>query len=347
LILRAKEIAAALGLNVVLWMSDKQDAFVTCIADEFPDVPHRFCMNHFCRDLAKPILAMDSTAKKKMRANIRELRALEREVLEAQQAHKAESGIDGDRVHESLEISSLAGEGGAVVLDFCSAVRGILNDNHGGPCNPPGVRMVDALADVQESLGRIAASENSGPAFSLLDRLKGFIDRGVAEQQDTFSRVRAYTVHVREVVEILTVDEGASLVGRESLFAAKFAELQSFPDDKIYHGMAKMMTSFQAGLFAGTDLAGYPQDNLDIERWFRGPKSHERRIHGHKHAGIRIVREGATLIPTLDAHAQHPGVFSEQDLAGFATATAPASQLASEQRHGIMKKARSEKMAFS
>ena len=343
LILRAKEIAEGLGLNVVLWMSDKQDAFVTCIADEFSGVPHRFCTNHFVRDLARPILAIDSTAKKKMRAKIRGLRTLEREVLEAQQAHKADSDDAAGAVDEPLETSSLAGDGGAVVLDFCSAVRGILNDNHGGPSNPPGVRMVAALADVQESLERIATSGKSGPAFSLLDRLKGFIDRGVAEQQETFSRVRAYTAHVCDVMEILSVDEGASLAGRESLFAAKLAEFQSLADDKVYHAMAKMMASFQVGLFAGADLADYPQDNLDIERWFRAPKSHERRIHGHKHAGIRIVREGATLIPTLDAHAQHPGVFTQQDLAGFATATTPESQLASQQRHGVMKKARSKK----
>ena len=62
----------------------------------------------------------------------------------------------------------------------------------------------------------------------------------------------------------------------------------------------------------------YPHDNLDLERWFRLPKSHERRIHGHHHAGIRIVREGATLIPTLDAHSRHPGVFTEDELIGFA-----------------------------
>jgi len=73
------------------------------------------------------------------------------------------------------------------------------------------------------------------------------------------------------------------------------------------------------------------------------PKSHERRIHGHHHAGIRIVRDGATLSPTLDAGAQHPGVFTEKELVGFATAMAPASQLASQQRHGVMKKARSKK----
>ena len=193
LFVRAKEIADRQGLKVELWISDKQDAFLKCVADVFPDVPHRFCANHFFRDLAKPVLALDSTAKKNMRAKIRGLRALEREVLEAQQAHKTESGENTDPVAAAAARPSLAGDSGAVVLDYCSAVRGILNDNHGGPSNPPGIRMVDALADVQESLARIAASGKSGPAFSLLDRLKGFIDRGVAEQQDTFSRVRGYT----------------------------------------------------------------------------------------------------------------------------------------------------------
>ncbi len=52
---RAKEIADRLGLEVVLWISDKQDAIVKCVADVFPDVPHRFCVNHFFRDLARPV----------------------------------------------------------------------------------------------------------------------------------------------------------------------------------------------------------------------------------------------------------------------------------------------------
>ena len=110
--------------------------------------------------------------------------------------------------------------------------------------------MVDALADVQHSLERIASSGQAGPAFSLLARLKGFIDRGVTDQQDAFSRVRAYTVRVREVIDILTVEDGSSLSERQPLFASKIAEFQEFPDDKIYVDMAKMMTSFQAGLFA-------------------------------------------------------------------------------------------------
>ena len=32
---------------------------MTCVADEFPDVPHRYCVNHFFRDLAKPVQALD------------------------------------------------------------------------------------------------------------------------------------------------------------------------------------------------------------------------------------------------------------------------------------------------
>ena len=44
-----------------------------------------------------------------------------------------------------------------------------------------------------------------------------------------------------------------------------------------------------------------PRDNLDLERWFRVPKGHERRIHGRCHAGVRIVQEGATMLLALDA----------------------------------------------
>ena len=52
-----------MGRPVGLWMSDKQEAFVKGIAAEFPEVPHRYCDNHFLRDLAKPVLEADSHAK--------------------------------------------------------------------------------------------------------------------------------------------------------------------------------------------------------------------------------------------------------------------------------------------
>src|SRR4051812_12158568 len=81
LITKAKEWAEALGKTVVLWLSDRQDAFVTGIAAEFPDVPHRSCANHFLRDVAKPVTDADSNAKVRMRAKVRGLRTIEQAVL--------------------------------------------------------------------------------------------------------------------------------------------------------------------------------------------------------------------------------------------------------------------------
>ena len=71
LIVVARQWAERLDKPVRVWMSDKQDAFVTAIADEFVGTPHRYCQNHFLRDLAQPVLDMDSRAKVKMRRKVR------------------------------------------------------------------------------------------------------------------------------------------------------------------------------------------------------------------------------------------------------------------------------------
>lgn len=103
------------------------------------------------------------------------------------------------------------------------------------------------------------------------------------------------------------------------------------------------MVSFVAGLFVGENTFAEIRDNLDLERWFRLPKSHERRIHGHRHAGIRIVQEGPTLVHALDAHLIHPGAFTVEDLLPYRKAQEPPCQRQALQRRKIMKKARSKK----
>ena len=47
---------------------------------------------------------------------------------------------------------------GILVLDYCAAVRGILNDDQGGPLNPPGVRMANGLTEVRDSIDRATAA---------------------------------------------------------------------------------------------------------------------------------------------------------------------------------------------
>src|SRR5258707_11180555 len=93
LIKKAKEWAESLGTPVGLWVSDQQDAFVKGIAAEFPDVPHRYCDNHFLRDVAQPVLEADSHAKVQMRKKVRGLRKVEQAVLEHQREATAGSPL--------------------------------------------------------------------------------------------------------------------------------------------------------------------------------------------------------------------------------------------------------------
>jgi hypothetical protein len=140
---QARQWAERLGLPVRLWISDKQEAFVSGIAQVFPGVPHRYCENHFLRDLAKPVLEADSKAKVAMRRKVRGLRSIEREVL-AEGPEKAQTEANG------------------VVLDYCAAVRGVLNDDHGGPLQPPGLKMAEALGEIQSSLQRNVEAKKGG-----------------------------------------------------------------------------------------------------------------------------------------------------------------------------------------
>ena len=114
----------------------------------------------------------------------------------------------------------------------------------------------------------------------------------------------------------------------------------------FYGRLAKVMQGWQPGLFVavrGTGRAGAPGDNLELERWFRLPKGHERRIHGRRHAGVRIVQEGATLVLVLDAHRAHPEPFTAQDLLPHRHAQIPVDQAQAIQRRKVMRKARSPK----
>lgn len=170
---RAKEIAARLDKPVRAWMSDKQDAFVSGVATVFPDVPHRYCQNHFLRDAAKPMLEADSHAKVQMRRKVRGLREIERAILaerrEATPLPPAPSTAPPQTPAPVAAPATESTEGESVndvVLDYCAAVRGILNDDQGGPLRPPGVRMAEALEEVFDSVGRARAEKKGGPAIA-------------------------------------------------------------------------------------------------------------------------------------------------------------------------------------
>lgn len=171
LIKQAKAWAAFLGKPVALWLSDRQDAFVTGIAAEFPDVPHRYCDNHFLRDVAKPVLEADSHAKVQMRKKVRGLRTIEQAVLKRQRDEDSRpQAADDPSAMTSTDVTSMdapeavpdADSADGVVLAYCAAVRGILNNDQGGPIHPPGLQMAEALSEVRESIQRSVDAKKGG-----------------------------------------------------------------------------------------------------------------------------------------------------------------------------------------
>jgi hypothetical protein len=349
LLVRAREFAQTLGKPIQLWVSDKQDAFVTGIADEFPGVSHRYCSNHFLRDLAKPTLEKDSRAKVQMRKKVRGLRDIERTVLrECRQAVVEErlpqglgSAVAGEDASAAPRVTESANQ---VVLDYCQAVRGILNDDQGGPLHPPGLRMAQALLEVRASLARNLALNKPGRAHGELQRLEGCIDQGLAAVRSQQKQIEEEAKEIHEVALTLEKESGTlrQRKGRYRRLQRQYREKTG----EFYGHMAKMLRSWEPGLFVavkGKRGAEAPQDNQDLERWFKGPKGHERSIHGHRHAGVRIVQEGPTLLLVLNAHEAHPEPFTAQDLLPYRHAQEPADQRQAIHRRKVMRKARSPK----
>jgi hypothetical protein len=153
--------------------------------------------------------------------------------------------------------------------------------------------------------------------------------------------IRTHVQELHQIQQTLDPHRGSAAKRRQ-----RFRRLQqrlSVSRDPVRVQMAVVMAAFVVGLFAGGEMEGLPEDNLDLERWFRLPKGHERRIHGHQHAGVRLVQEGATLMLVLDAHRSHPELFRREDLESYRGAQRPAEEQAALQRRKVMRQARSKK----
>jgi hypothetical protein len=174
-----------------------------------------------------------------------------------------------------------------------------------------------------------------------LQRLAGCIDRGLQGVAAAQEAIRDQVQELHKIQQTLDPRRGTVRQRRRRFRRLQKRLCQS--GDAVRVQMAVVMAAFVMGLFAGGDVAGLPEDNLDLERWFRLPKGHERRIHGHKHAGVRLVQEGATLMLVLDAHRNHPEPFGREDLENYRGAQRPPEEEAALQRRKVMRRARSKK----
>jgi len=174
-----------------------------------------------------------------------------------------------------------------------------------------------------------------------LRRLQGCIDRGLQAVASEQEQIKGYVKEVKRVEATLDPGKG-SCKQRKRRFARLKRRLKD-SGDKVRVQMAVVMVAFWAGLFCGPEVDQEIRDNLDLERWFRLPKGHERRIHGRKHAGVRLVQEGATLMPTLDAHKDREEPFPAEELLSYKDARPPSQEQEAMHRREVMRRARSKK----
>jgi hypothetical protein len=175
-----------------------------------------------------------------------------------------------------------------------------------------------------------------------LKRLAGGMDRGLAVARDALEHVGLYAQDRQAVDGLLRPSDAATGEERAARCIALQQAWQASTDPVEQH-VATMMSSFAPGLFVGGEAADFPADHWDLERWCKGPKGHARRLHGHRHAGVRIVWQGPTLMWALDAHVHHDSPLTVEDLEPYGHARVPESQQQAVERGKIMRQARSRK----
>jgi hypothetical protein len=162
--------------------------------------PPRDGHNHVLREVATPVRDLDRQTKVKRRRTVRGLRTIERRVLEdrrhtaalepspapgppqtdapppialpeaAASEACARSDLGAGQTANALDTTAWAvtgdpdvkDEAGEVVLGYCAAVRGRLNDAPGGPLHPPGGGMREAFQEGRASLDRHLAAHKGG-----------------------------------------------------------------------------------------------------------------------------------------------------------------------------------------
>jgi len=141
--------------------------------------------------------------------------------------------------------------------------------------SPSGFRMYEGLQEVYDSLGQNLSKEGKARIDDQLEKLQDCIEQGMAEYEKDKKKIEGLLEAVVQTEKLLSPDAGTS-EARQKRFHALGLRLKK--KSSKYKEMGKLMLSFEKGLFSGGDSLDLPIDNLDLERWFKTPKGHQRRI---------------------------------------------------------------------
>ncbi len=131
------EVRQALPVPVRAVISDGQTSIRHAVAAALPGVPHQLCQFHYLREAARPVSEADRHAKKELKKQVRGVRPIERAV---------EGAADADA---------------AAVRAYCQAVRSAITDDGPPPLAAAGLKLVDRLHQIHDSIARMAVKRGS------------------------------------------------------------------------------------------------------------------------------------------------------------------------------------------
>jgi hypothetical protein len=135
-----REVKDALPAPILGVVSDGQPSIRRAVASALPGVPHQLCHFHYLKEAAKPIYEADRHAKKELKKTVRGVRPIERAV----------EGRDDPEAE--------------VTRGYCLAVRSALTDDGRPPLVAAGLKLLDRLAAIDASLGRLEKKGGSRPS---------------------------------------------------------------------------------------------------------------------------------------------------------------------------------------
>ena len=101
------------------------------------------------------------------------------------------------------QISASEEPSSPIVLQYCNIVRGVLNNDQGGPLHPPGLRMAETLTEVRASLGKNLALNKSSSDHKNLQRLADLIDAGLELVKSDLAEVQEESKAIKAVAQTL------------------------------------------------------------------------------------------------------------------------------------------------
>jgi len=128
-----KALATEFGLRWGGVVSDAQESIRLAVADSLPGVPHQACQSHCLRDAGQVTFEADRSLKKSLKAAFRQSLTRLRKRIRA--------------LPENVPVR-------AVLLDYAVALQSTLLEGGVAPFDLGGIKVFDALADLEASLRR-------------------------------------------------------------------------------------------------------------------------------------------------------------------------------------------------